>query len=173
LFTASAFRSRASFWVFPVSWMARHGLGWSTAHAVSVTGTLAVGAVVAAVVVLTIARRRDADPALLGAGTVLVYLLGATYVLPWYAGWAILVTALAWRSRIAWLAQAQAATLLLVYVDRPGIDPDSLHSALHVMGSRALPAAQALAFVAVVAVSARRLLHLRTPAPKLGRMGAA
>jgi len=161
LHAAAGFRSKGSFWVFPVGWIARHGLDWTTGHAVAVTGALAAVGVAVAGVVIIAGRRRDADPALAAAGVALVYLLGGTYILPWYAGWTILVTALAWRSRLALLVQVQAVALLFAYVDRPGLDPDSLHSFLGTVGSRVLPALQAVAFVAMVVVSARRLRAAR------------
>jgi len=165
LHTAAGFRSKGSFWVFPVGWLARHGLDWTTSHAVTVTGALALVGVAIAGALIIAGRRRDADPALAAAGVALAYLLGGTYILPWYAGWTILVTALAWRSRLALLVQIQAAALLFAYVDRPGLDPDSLHAFLATLGSRVLPALQAVAFVALVVVSARRL---RASRPILG-----
>jgi hypothetical protein len=97
------------------------------------------------------------SPAAAAGGAALVYLLAAAYVLPWYAGWTIPVLALAWRSRLTMLALAQSAVLLVVYVNRPGLDPDSLHHALALMTGRAVPILELVAVAALVSVSVRRV----------------
>jgi hypothetical protein len=86
-----------------------------------------------------------------------VYLLGAAYVLPWYAGWALPVLALAWRSRLATVAMIQAGVLLLVYVDRPGLDPDMLHRTLRAVGTIVVPVGELAALLALIGVSVWRL----------------
>jgi hypothetical protein len=159
--TAASLRSKGSFWVFPVGWAGRHILGWSATGAGSVTGVAAMVAIVVVAAILIAGRLHDADPALAAGGAALVYLLGGVYILPWYAGWTVMVTALGWRSRIAWLAQLQAAGLMLAYIDRAGVDPDSLHRLLNTVGTRVLPGAQAVALVVLAVTSARHLKALR------------
>jgi len=159
--TAAAYRSKGSFWVFPVGWAGRHVLGWSAAGAGSVTGMAAMVTIVVVVGIWIACRLHDADPAVAAGGAALVYLLGGVYILPWYAGWTVMVTALGWRSRMASLAQVQASVLLLAYVDRAGVDPDSLHRVLQMAGSRVLPVAQALAFAFLAVTSARHLKAIR------------
>lgn len=158
---AASLRSKGSFWVFPVGWVGRHVLGWSATSAGSVTGVAAMVAIVVVAGMLIAGRLHDADPALAAGGAALVYLLAGVYILPWYAGWTVMVTALAWRSRMAWLAQLQAAALMLAYVDRAGVDPDSLHRLLNTVGTRVVPAAQAVALGFLAVTSARHLIALR------------
>lgn len=168
LHTAAGLRSRGSFWVFPVGWVGRHVLAWGSRSAATITGMGALGAIVVVAAVLIAARLRDVDPALAAGGAALVYLLGGAYVLPWYSGWSVVVTAPAWRSRIAWVAELQAAALLLVSVDRTGVDPDGLHRLLSFVGTKVLPVAEGVVFVAVALVSARHVARWRRRADGVG-----
>jgi len=54
-------------------------------------------------------------------GAVLAYCLLGPYVLPWYVFWGLGAFALAWRSRLTWLALLQGAVLHLAYVPDPEI----------------------------------------------------
>ena len=153
---AASYRSRASFWDQPAAWVGRHLLGWGPVHPGAVT-TAAGLAVLSAAAIVVAARLRDADPAVLAGGAALVYLLGAAYVLPWYAGWALPVLALAWRSRLAVVAMLQAGALLVVYADGPGVEPDLLHAVMRNVGTVLLPVAELLTLLALVAVSGWRV----------------
>jgi hypothetical protein len=113
--------------------------------------------VVAALVVIA-GGVRDRHAVVAAGGAAVVYLLAAPYVLPWYAGWAIPVLALAWRSRLAALALVDAGLLLLVHIDRPGLHPGWLHHVLQFMASRAVPGFELVAVAALFALSARRAL---------------
>ena len=146
--------SRASLWQGPGRWIA-HGLFGAASPATLAVAATALVAVVALVVIA--GRLTDLSPATAAGGSALVYLLAAAYVLPWYAGWTIPVLALAWRSRLTMLALAQAAILLVVYVNRPGLDPDSLHHALALTAGRAVPLLELVAVAALVVVSVRRV----------------
>jgi hypothetical protein len=154
LHEASTWHSKASLWTFPVSWIERSVLGEHVSH-VPVLATGAVIAVIAAAVV--VARLRDIDPAIAAGGAAFVYLLAAAYVLPWYAGWVLPVVALAWRSRLALLAQLQASLLLLVYVDRPGVHSVIFHDVVGTVATHVVPIVEAAMLVALVVVSVRRL----------------
>jgi alpha-1,6-mannosyltransferase len=160
---ASSNRSKASLWSFPVSWIERSLLGMRTTNVHAVT-SVAVAAVAVLAVVVVAARLRDVDPAVAAGGAVLVYLLAAAYVLPWYAAWGLPVLALAWRSRLALIAQLQASVLLLVYVDRPGVHSAVLHDVVGAIATHVVPVLEAAALVALVVVSARRLRATRTEA---------
>jgi len=152
---ASEFRSKASLWSFPVTWIERHVFG-RTAD----VGALAIAAgVVLAVVAIVVvaARLGDIDPALAAGGAALVYLLGAFYVLPWYAAWALPVLALAWRSRLALLAEIQAGLLLLVYVDRPGVHGIVFHDVVGTVATHVVPVLEAAVLFRLIVVSVRRL----------------
>jgi alpha-1,6-mannosyltransferase len=73
--------------------------------------------VVLGLVVLVVARRLDhRSPAVLAGASVLAYAVAATYVLPWYLMWGMPALALAWRSRMTWLALAQGALLHVAYL---------------------------------------------------------
>lgn len=159
---ASADRSKASLWSYPLTWIERHVLGVHSTNVHTVT-TLAVIAVVAVAVILVISRLRDIDPAMAAGGAVLVFLLAAAYVLPWYAAWGVPVLALAWRSRLALVAQLQAAVLLVIYVDRPGVHDALFHHVVGTTATHVVPIVEAAALLAVIVVSARRLL---APQPK-------
>jgi hypothetical protein len=153
---AASYRSRASFWTYPVSWSVRHLLGWSPAQTRALTTYAGVAVVVAAIVVVA-SRVHDADPAVVAGAAAVVYLLGAAYVLPWYTAWALPVLALAWRSRLALIAAIQAGVLLVVYVDNPGLDPDVLHGVLKGIGTMIVPVTELAVLLILVAVSAWRL----------------
>ena len=106
--------SGPSVWKGPNRWVGGHGLSrW-----IATTATAAVVALT-----LFLARRRidHADPALVAGGAVLAYCLLGPYVLPWYVFWGLGAFALAWRSRLTWLALLQGAVLHLAYVPDPEI----------------------------------------------------
>jgi hypothetical protein len=160
---ASDFRSKASLWSFPVTWIERNVFGSQTAD----VGALAIAAgVVMGVVAFVVVASRlgDIDPAMAAGGAALVYLLGAFYVLPWYAAWALPVLALAWRSRLALLAEVQASVLLLVYVDRPGVRGIVFHDVVGTIATHVVPVLEAVVLVTLIVVSIRRLRAiLRAP----------
>jgi hypothetical protein len=81
----------------------------------------------------------------------------AAYVLPWYAAWAVPVLALAWRSKLALLAQLQASLLLLVYVDRPGVHSPLFHDVIGTIATHVVPVVEAAVLLALVIMSVRRL----------------
>ena len=106
--------SGPSVWKGPERWFGSHGLSrW--------IATAATATVVA--FTLFLARRRidHASPALLAGGAVLAYCLLGPYVLPWYVFWGLPAFALAWRSRLTWLALVHGAVLHLAYVPDPEI----------------------------------------------------
>jgi len=153
---ASSDHSKASLWTFPTSWVERTFFGSHGAYADALS-TAAVVAVLVVAAVVAASRLRDLDPALAAGGAMLVYLLLAAYVLPWYAAWAVPVLALAWRSKLALLAQLQASLLLLVYVDRPGVHSPLFHDVIGTIATHVVPVVEAAALIALVIVSVRRL----------------
>jgi len=163
LHEASTWHSKASLWTFPISWIERSVLGLRGAHAHAL-GTAAAAVAVAAAAVVVASRLRDLDPALAAGGAALVYLLVGAYVLPWYAGWALPVLALAWRSRLALLAQLQASLLLLVYVDRPGVHSVVFHQVVGTVATHVLPVVEGAVLLALVVASVRRLTTARVGA---------
>lgn len=80
-------------------------------------------ALVAAVVAFAgfaLRNRRTAEPAAFAAAALAATLLAATYVLPWYSAAVLPVAALAGRRLLAAVVSAQAAVLLVAYVQPPG-----------------------------------------------------
>ncbi|MBV8982533.1 MAG: DUF2029 domain-containing protein, partial [Acidimicrobiia bacterium] len=156
---ASTWHSKASLWTFPTSWIERTLLGVHPGQS-HVLATTAMVVVVLIGVVVAAPRLRDLDPAMAAGGAAFVYLLGAAYVLPWYAGWVVPVVALAWRSRLALLAQLQASILLLIYVDRPGVHSTAFHDVVGTLSTHVVPVVEGLILLALVVVSTRRLAGL-------------
>jgi len=106
--------SGPSVWKGPERWLGGHGYTrW-----IATTATLT-----AVALTLFLARRRidHADPALVAGGAVFAYCLLGPYVLPWYVFWGLGAFALAWRSRLTWLALLHGAVLHLAYVPDPEI----------------------------------------------------
>jgi hypothetical protein len=160
---ASTDRSKASVWSFPVSWVERTLFGAHGTNIHAITNAAVVVVVIVAAVLIA-SRLSDLDPAIAAGGAVLVYLLGAAYVLPWYAGWGLPVLALAWRSRVALVAQIQASVLLLVYVDRPGVRSAVFHDVVGSIATHVVPVVEAAVLLAIIAVSVRRLVARRAAA---------
>ena len=106
--------SGPSVWKGPDRWFGGHGLSRS----IATTGTVAV---VALTLFLTRRRVDHVNPALVAGGAVFAYCLLGPYVLPWYVFWGLGAFALAWRSRLTWLALLQGAVLHLAYVPDPEI----------------------------------------------------
>ncbi len=116
--------SRASLWQLPVRMVLQQS-GRPAHGAFAAVGDVALVtiAVVAALVVLGVTRgapRRAPHADLAGAAVVagavmVVYLLAASYDLPWYSAWALPVLALAWRSRAAVVGALQTVLVGVAY----------------------------------------------------------
>jgi hypothetical protein len=159
---AATHQSRASLWEGPAE-LAHHVVAVAGGHGFAV---IATGSVLVLAAVVIASRLHDVDPALAAGGSALAYLLAAAYVLPWYSGWALLVLALAWRSRLTALALVQSSVLLVLYANRPGLDPDSLHGLLVTTAVRVVPVVELVAVAALLVASARRAPRvLRTLRP--------
>lgn len=131
----------------------------SVIQQVQIVAAIVVGAVA---LVTVLGRLGDADPALVTGTAVVAYLLAAAYVLPWYAGWALPVLALAWRSRLSLLAAAHAGLLLLAYEDVPTFrHADLLHRLMHGFWAYALPSLETVALVGLVVVAITRMRQVR------------
>ena len=106
--------SGPSVWKGPNRWLGGHGLSrW--------IATTATATVVALTLFLARRRLEHVDPALVAGGAVFAYCLLGPYVLPWYVFWGLGAFALAWRSRLTWLALLHGAVLHLAYVPDPEI----------------------------------------------------
>lgn len=110
--------------------------------------------VAAAVGILLV--RGNPHPQWLVVAAVAVFLLGAPYVLPWYAAWVLPVAALAWRSRLALLLAVQSAVVAVISVDGRTISPTGLHVVLSTLARTALPAFEVAGLAALVAMGCIR-----------------
>lgn len=126
--------------------------------------TFAVLTVAAVCVLVVVGRRWGRQPFDVVAGTQAAYLLGAAYVLPWYAGWALPVAA-AWRSLVSGLVVVQSCLLVLIYVTPPGVaTPEGW---VRTVTDDVLPAAQLAVLVALVVTAVAGVLRRPTPSPAL------
>ncbi len=112
--------SRASVWQLPHHLLGEGSglgrtLGLDPGTVSSVLSVAALVAVAALAVRAATAASDDGSPAGAVASSLLAYGVAGAYVLPWYSAWWLPAAALQHRSRIAWLALAQAAFMLAVY----------------------------------------------------------
>ncbi|MGZ6536041.1 MAG: hypothetical protein ACXVEG_09470 [Actinomycetota bacterium] len=128
---ASRLIVRHSFWYGPRQWIVSglRATGLTKTAAVlragHEIGMIGAGVVVAATVVVVLARFRRQGPERLAGTSMVPYLFGAPYVLAWYPGW--LLPSLA-TSRKTLLARLVAVETILVFI----ADPDRF---LHVHGT--------------------------------------
>jgi hypothetical protein len=148
LHAAGARTSRASIW----------SLATLPARSGFVSAPVLVTAVLVGIVLLTV-RDHVAATWLAGA-TVVLFLLSAQYVLPWYAAWGLPVLAIVWRSALAWIAMLQAALLNLAYVAARGTGGLS-----RIFYGAVVPAALVVAIVAVLAIARRDARRRVEPVP--------
>jgi hypothetical protein len=80
--------------------------------------------------VLVVGHLRDKTPALAVGGAVVAYLLAGTYVLPWYAAWALPVLVLEWRSALTRVVLALSALYLVTYQYRQGVPKTLMYKTL-------------------------------------------
>ena len=124
LLHARTHRSRSGVWQLPTQWLVdtlgvnRSGL----THAIGTVAPLLVLLIAAVVVVGALRNRAEPPPrletlaAVVAGAAGLAFLLGASYVLPWYSTWTLPLVALAWRSRVAVVTAIQAAVLAVAYI---------------------------------------------------------
>jgi hypothetical protein len=111
--------SGPSVWTGPRRWLGGQGIGRRIA-------TAATASVVGLTLFLSARRLDHADPAVVAGAAVLAYCLLGAYVLPWYVFWGLAALALAWRSRLTWLALLHGAVLHLAYVPDPEVHGQQL-----------------------------------------------
>ncbi len=109
---------------------------------------------------MLLGRWRPPLALLVGAVTV-ISLIGAPYVLPWYAASALPVLALHWRSPVAFVGGATALGLAASYVGAPRLQDAFLRSAVHPLPAVAMPLFFAASLVWLMARSRQR----ETPIP--------
>jgi alpha-1,6-mannosyltransferase len=133
--------------------------------------TVATGAVLGLSGLVVGRRLHHEDPAILAGAAVVAYLLLGFYVLPWYVMWGLPALALAWRSKVTWVAAMHGALLHLAYVPDPRQFPPLgfgkipltvVESIRYNFTVYWLPGFELLVVIAIVVTSLRKP---RTPAP--------
>jgi hypothetical protein len=122
--------SRNSIWLVTNSEGRTNLFGFGRVHEFShdflqSAATLSAITIVLLAAVLVAGHLRDKTPTLVVGGAMVAYLLAGTYVLPWYAVWALPVLLLEWRSALTRLVLALSALYLIAYQYRQGV-PKSL-----------------------------------------------
>jgi hypothetical protein len=129
---------RHSFWFYPRQWIAAGlqatGLTRTRAldgavHQIAIMGT---GVVLFVTLIVVLARFRKQRPERLAGASLVPYLFGAQYVLPWYPGWILPSLATSRKTLLARLVVVQSIVLFAVDPDRffhvHGISGDVLHT---------------------------------------------
>jgi hypothetical protein len=163
LLHASGQHSRSSIWQLPMR-LFLHPVSIEGHDAATTIGTVALLVIMALSVLVIVgiastsmrSMRFDAQAAVITGATALVFLLGASYVLPWYVAWGLPLLALVWNSRVAVVAAAQSALIALAYV-MPAV---SNRGVFEVFAVAIVPTLTLCALV-YISVSARRGLLAR------------
>jgi alpha-1,6-mannosyltransferase len=171
---ASTFISSGSFWSWGRNlWIAERVENGAHRYAASLfvrheLGSMAVLAVAAAAGLIVLARQSDRTAAIPAGASLLVYVLVAAYVLPWYLAWCLPALCLAWRSRHTLVALASGALLHLAYLPDYRLRLEREHhlplvfTALDrvqmTLKSVTLPAFQAIAVFLLLWAASRRVL---------------
>ena len=162
LLDARAQHSRSAVWQLAVRWLLQRSVRWGPGVASTIGDLALVTIALIAVVVVVRATRSGAAPglrpemgaAVVAGAAVVVYLLTATYVLPWYSAWSLPVLALVWRSRVAVIGAVQAAVAAMAYT-APIAVGGPLGGAFRVYARTLAPLIVLIALVVLVS-SARR-----------------
>jgi hypothetical protein len=115
---------RHSFWFYPRQWIAAGlqatGLSRTRAldgavHQIAIMGT---GVVLFVTLIVVLARFNKQGPERLAGASLVPYLFGAPYVLPWYSGWILPPLATSRKTLLARLVAVQSVLLFAVDPDR-------------------------------------------------------
>lgn len=124
---------RHSFWYFPRQWIASswQATGLTRPEALAKTvhtiAWMSMALVLTLALVMVLARFRKQRPERLAGASLVPYLFGASYVLPWYSGWVLPSLA---PSRRTVLARLVAVESILVFA----VDPDRFFHVHHLSG---------------------------------------
>ena len=124
---------------------------------------LVAGCALAAVLGAVLLGRWRPPLALLVGAVAVISLVGAPYVLPWYAAAALPVLALHWRSPLAFVGSATAVGLAASYVGAPRLHDAFLRAAVHPLPAVAMPLFFAGSLIWVTARSRQRESPIPVP----------
>lgn len=163
--------SRNSIWLLSNSEGRTNLFGFGRVHSFShdflaSAATLSAITVFLLAAVLVVGHLRDKTPALVVGGALVAYLLAATYVLPWYAAWALPVLVLEWRSTMTRLVLAFSALYLVAYQYRQGVPHSLTYKTLFASNV-------ALVFFEVAIIVALVVMIVRQRRPERERVEAA
>jgi len=163
--------SRNSIWLLSNSEGRTNLFGFGRVHSFShdflqSAATLSAITVFLLAAVLVAGHLRDKTPALVVGGALVAYLLAGTYVLPWYAAWALPVLVLEWRSMITRLVLAFSALSLVAYQYRQGVPHSLTYKALFASNV-------VLVFFEVAIIVALVVMIVRQRRPERERVEAA
>jgi len=163
--------SRNSIWLLSNSEGRTNLFGFGRIHSFShdflqSAATLSAITVFLLAAVLVAGHLRDKTPALVVGGALVAYLLAGTYVLPWYAAWALPVLVLEWRSMITRLVLAFSALSLVAYQYRQGVPHSLTYKALFASNV-------VLVFFEVAIIVALVVMIVRQRRPERERVEAA
>lgn len=119
------------------------------------TPAVAVCALVVVLGAVVLGRWRPPLALLVGA-VVVISLVGAPYVLPWYAASALPVLALHWRSPVAFVGTATALGLAASYIGAPRLQDALLRTLVHPLPAVAMPLFFTASLVWLTAMSRQR-----------------
>jgi hypothetical protein len=170
---------RHTFWFYPRQWIAAGlqatGLTRTraldgTAHQIAIMGT---GVVLFVALIVVLARFRRQRPEELAGASLVPYLFGAPYVLPWYSGWLLPTFA---TSRKTLLARLVALQAILVFA----VDPDRLFHVHgfsgdieHTVQRYGLPLFELVVMISLVVSGIRQLVRWkRAPTPAVSTPAA-
>ena len=163
--------SRNSIWLLSNSEGRTNLFGFGRFHQFShdflqSAATLSAITVILLAAVIVAGHLRDKTPALVVGGALVAYLLAGTYVLPWYAAWALPVLVLEWRSMITRLVLAFSALYLIAYQYRQGVPHSLTYKALFASNV-------ALVFFEIAVIVALVVMIVRQRRPERERVEAA
>jgi hypothetical protein len=157
---------RHSFWYLPRHWMitaselAPKVALRGAAHQIAIIGT---GTVLFVTLIVVLSRFRRQRPEQLAAASMVPYLFGAPYVLPWYPGWMLPSLAPTRRTIMARLVAVQSIFIFVVDPDRFYYARGASASVIHAIQRDVIPPFE---IVVVIGLVIAGLWHLTRRRPK-------
>jgi hypothetical protein len=154
---------RHSIWFYPRQWIsgALHGthlaMDVALMRAGHIVGFIAIALVLSVGAVVVLARIKKQHPERVAGASLVPYLLGASYILPWYTGWVLPSLAPSRKSMLARIVAADTVLLFAVDPDRINKIHGGIGVAAHGLARYVVPAFELFALAALVIAGVRRL----------------
>jgi hypothetical protein len=158
---------RHSIWFYPRQWItgalrsAELTLIPARDRASHIVGLIGVALIVSVAVVLLVAYYRKQRAEELAGASLVPYLLGASYILPWYPGWILPSLAPTRKSVLARLAAVDTILLFAVDPDRLSKVHGTLGLVAHGFARDIVPLLELIALLALFAAGIRTLVRRR------------